>query len=152
MVSKLAIALAAAVSLGVAAMPDGVMARGGGGHGGGGGGGHGGGFSGGRSFSGPGNFSRGVPGGGAYVNRGIPRNAFVAPGVVNRGVAANIPANRRVIGNGRFAWLNGHRVHGRHLHRFIPGLGLVYYWYYDDCFAWVDSYGWYNLCGYTDDE
>jgi hypothetical protein len=149
---KLAIALAAAVSLGVAAVPDGVMARGGGGGhgGGGGGGGHGGGFSGGRSFSAPGNFSRGVPGG-VSVNRGVPRNALVAPGGVNRGVAANVQANRQVIGKGRFAWINGHRVHGRHLHRFIPGLGLVYYWYYDDCFVWVDGYGWYNLCGYGDE-
>jgi hypothetical protein len=146
---KCAIALTAAVFLGAAATPTGVLAApGGGGHGGGGGG-RGGGFSGGRSFSVPGNFSRGVPGG-AFVNRGVSRHTFVPPGgtlPANRSAPANVLANRHVIGNGRFAWIGNHRVHGHHRHGFIPGIGLAYYWYYDDCIVWVDGYGWVNLCG-----
>jgi hypothetical protein len=153
---KLAIALTAAVSLGVAAMPTGVMARGGGGGGGGGGhggggggfggGGHGfggGGFSGGgvRSFSAPGGFSRGVPGG-AFVNRGVGARPFV-----NRGTTSAALAGRRVTGNGRYAWIGHHRHHGRHIYGFIPGIGYGYYWYYDDCYVLTD-YGWINMCGY----
>jgi hypothetical protein len=136
---KLAMALAAVVSLGMATAPTDVMARGGGGHG---GGGHGGGGGGGRSFGAPSNIGRGAPGG--VMNRGVPRQTFVAPG----NVSANNSANRRIIGNGRYAWIGNHRVHGRHRHGFIPGIGLAYYWYYDDCIVWVDGYGWVNLCGY----
>jgi hypothetical protein len=144
---KLAIALMAAVSLGVAAMPAAVMAHGGGGGGGGhgggggGGGGRGGGFSGGRSFSPPAGFNRGVPGG-AFVNRGVGVQSFV-----NRGVTTAPLAGRHVIGNGRWAWIGGHRHHGRHIHGFIPGIGYGWYWYYDDCYVLTD-YGWINMCGY----
>ncbi len=141
---KLAIAVTATVSLGVAAMPTGVMAAHGG-HGGGGGGRgfSGGGFSGARSFSAPGGFSRGVPGG-AFVNRGVGVQPFV-----NRGVTSAPLAGRHVIGNGRWAWIGGHRHHGRHIHGFIPGIGYGWYWYYDDCYVLTD-YGWINMCGYFD--
>lgn len=170
---KLAIALTAAVSLGVAGTPTGVMAAhgggGGGGHGGGGfgggGGGHGGfggggrgfsggGFSGGvRSFSAPGGFSRGVPGGpvrgapnSAFVNRGVGVQSFVNRGAVNRGIP-NAVADRRVTGGGRWAWIGHHRHHGRHIFGFIPGIGYGDYWYYDDCYV-LTGYGWVNMCGY----
>jgi opacity protein-like surface antigen len=76
---KLALALAAAVSLGVASIPTGVLAFGG--HGGGGGGGGHGGFSGGRRSLrggfGPGIASRGNIGGDTFVGRGVPGNTFV---------------------------------------------------------------------------
>jgi hypothetical protein len=71
----------------------------------------------------------------------------VAPGGVNRGVVGASLAGRHVIGGGRFAFIGGHRVHGRHIHGFIPGIGYGYYWYYDDCYVWTD-YGWINMCGY----
>jgi hypothetical protein len=143
MLRKLAIVLAAAVSLGVAAAPTDVMARaGGGGHG---GGGHGGFSGGGRSFSGGAFMNRGVPGGRTFG----PGRTFVAPGggrpLVGRG-PANL-AGRHIIGGGRYAWIGGHRIHGRHIHGFIPGIGYGYYWYYDDCYVWTD-FGWINLCGY----
>jgi hypothetical protein len=131
---KLAIALtAAAISFGVAVIPAGVAAAhggGGGGHGGGGGG-HGGGGG-----------SHGVPGG-ASVNRGVGTQTFV-----NRGMTSAPLAGRRVTGNGRYAWIGGHRVHGRHIHGFIPGIGYGWYWYYDDCYVLTD-YGWINMCGYN---
>jgi hypothetical protein len=144
---KLAIVLAAAaLSLGVAAMPTGATAHGGGGgggHGGGGGGGHGGG-GGGRSFSfGPG---RGIPGG-AFVNRG--GRQFVAPGGVGQPQISRNLAGRSIVGKGRYAWIGGRRVHGRRLHGFLPGIGYAWYWYYDDCYVWT-AYGWINLCGYDD--
>jgi hypothetical protein len=122
MLTKLAIALVAAVSLGVAAIPTGAMAAhrggGGGGHGGGGGGHFGGGApGGGRSFSGgPGFSGRGMPGGNALVNRGVGSNPFVSRGVsgnplVGRGVpsAASFVA-RRVSGDHRFAFIGNRRV------------------------------------------
>jgi hypothetical protein len=127
---KLAIALTtAAVSFGLAVMPAGVVAaHGGGGHG---GGGHGGGGA-----------SRGVPGG-PVVNRGVGGQTFV-----NRGVTNAPLEGRRVIGNGRWAWIGGHRHHGRHIQGFIPGIGYGWYWYYDDCYVLTDS-GWVNICGYN---
>jgi hypothetical protein len=155
------LAVAAAVSLIAAAIPGGAMAAhggGGGGHGGGGfGGGHGfsGGGFGGRSFR-PGFAPRGMPGGNALVNRGVTGQPFVNRGVVgqrfvNRGVPATAPlAGRYVTGNGRFAWNGHHRIHGRHIHGFIPGFGYGYYWYYGDCWAWTDD-GWVNICVDLDD-
>jgi hypothetical protein len=81
MLHRLAIALVAAVSLGVAAPTGAIAAHGGGGGGhGGGGGGHGGGGgpSGGHSFSAsPGFSGRGMPGGNAFVNRGVSAQPFV---------------------------------------------------------------------------
>jgi hypothetical protein len=146
-----AAALAAAVSLGVAAMPDGAVAKFGGGGGNGGGGG--------RSWGG-GGFSRG--GGGSFsrsVNPGYSGNrnvftpsfsgnrSFVKPGLKgNQSVSGNL-ADRHVLNGGRSAWIGGHRVHGRRIHGFIPGYGYGYYWYYDDCYVWTD-YGWINMCGY----
>src|SRR5215472_9806876 len=159
MLRKLAIALVAAIS--AAAIPFGAMAAhagGGGGHGGGGGGGYsgghsgggGGGYSGGHSFSGgrgggPGFSVRGMPGGGsAFVNRGVYAQPFVSRGAPGR---THFVA-RQVSSDHRFAWIGHRRVHGRHLHGFIPGIGYAYYWYYDDCYVWTDDYGWVNICGY----
>jgi hypothetical protein len=168
---KLAIALVAAISLGVAAIPTGAAAAhgggGGGGHGGGGGGGHfgGGAPGGGHSFTGgPGFSGRGTPGGNAFVNRGVGNNPFVSRGVVgqpfvNRGVTGNPlvgrgvpgagPLGHRVSSDHRFAFFGHRRVLGRHLHGFIPGIGYAYYWYYDDCYVLTDDYGWINICGYN---
>jgi hypothetical protein len=157
------LALAAAVSLGVAAMPVAAMAAHGGRGGGSGGGGFGGGhsFSGGRSFSGggPGFSSRAMPGGNAFVNRGVTGQPFANRGTaqpfvnrgtaqpfVNRNIQAGPPAGRTVIGNGRFAWNGHHRIHGRHIFGLLPGIGYAYYWYYGDCWAWTDDYGWVNVC------
>jgi hypothetical protein len=67
---------------------------------------------------------------------------------VNRGMTSAPLAGRRVTGNGRYAWIGGHRVHGRHIHGFIPGIGYGWYWYYDDCYVLTD-YGWINMCGYN---
>jgi hypothetical protein len=158
---KLAIAATAAVSIGVAAMPTGVMAAHGGGHGGGGHGGFsGGGFSGGgrsfsgfsapRSFSAPSGFSRGVPNA-ASVNRGVGTQTFVNRSITNtnRSITSAPLAGRRVISNGRWAWIGGHRRHGRRIHAFIPGIGIGWYWYYDDCYVLTDDYGWINICGYN---
>jgi hypothetical protein len=153
MLRKLAIALAAVVSLGVASMPTGAFAAhgggGGGGHGGGFGGGHGGfgggfshgGFSGGfggRSLGGglaPGFANRGITGGNAFVGRGVTGNAFVGRNFVRNGF----------VGHGRFASINGHRFLGRRIYGFLPGYGYGYYWYDDGCYAWTD-YGYVNLC------
>jgi len=155
MLRKLAIALVATVSLGVAAIPTDSMARGGGGGGrGGGGGGHGGGGGGhfgggapggGRSSSGgPSLSGRGMPGGNAFVNGGVAGNPLVG-----RGVPSAPPfQGHRVTSDHRFAWIGHRRVHGRHLHGFIPGIGYAYYWYYDDCYVLTDDYGWINICGY----
>ena len=160
MLRRLAIALVAAGSLGVAAIPTGAMAAhgggGGGGHGGGGGGHFGGGApGGGHSFSGgPGFSGRGMPGGNAFVNRGVAGQPFVSRGVATnplagRGVPGATPfVGHRISSDHRFAWIGHHRVHGRHLHGFIPGIGYAYYWYYDDCYVLTDDYGWVNLCGY----
>jgi len=167
MLRKLAVTLAALVSLSV--VSTGAMAfghgGGGGGHGGGGGG-HGGGApGGGHSFSGgPGFSGRAMPGGNSFVSRGVSAQPFVNRGVtgqpfVNRGVSAQpfvnrgVPgstrfAGRQVSSDHRFAWIGHHRVHGRHLHGFIPGIGYAYYWYYDDCYVLTDDYGWINICGY----
>jgi len=176
MLRKLAIALVAAIS--AAAIPFGAMAAhagGGGGHGGGGGGGRGGGggggysgghsggggggYSGGHSFSGgrgggPGFSVRGMPGGNAFVNRGVNAQPFVNRGVsaqpfVSRGAPGRTHfVARQMSSDHRFAWIGHRRVHGRHLHGFIPGIGYAYYWYYDDCYVWTDDYGWVNICGY----
>jgi hypothetical protein len=54
----------------------------------------------------------------------------------------------RVSSDHRFAFIGHRRVHGRHLHGFIPGIGYAYYWYYDDCYVLTDDYGWINICGY----
>ncbi len=154
-----------------------AFGHGGGGHGGGGGGhggfgggfgghgfggglgGHGvGGFSSGRSFSGPGafshpgTFSHPVPGGGAFVSR-VPGHQFISPGAtahpsLNHNMPVASLAGRHVIRGGRIAWIGHHRVHGRHIYGFIPGIGYGYYWYYDDCYVWTD-YGWIDMCGYT---
>jgi hypothetical protein len=159
---KLAIAVIAAVSFGVAAIPIGAMAAhggGGGGHVGGGAPGGGRGISGGPGFSG-----RGMLGGNSFVNRGVGSNPFVSRGVVgqpfvSRGVAGNPLVGRgvpsaapfvahRVSGDRRFAFIGNRRVHGRHLHGFIPGIGYAYYWYYDDCYVLTDEFGWINICGY----
>jgi hypothetical protein len=158
MLHRLAIALVAAVSLGVAAPTGAIAAHGGGGGGhGGGGGGHGGGGgpSGGHSFSAsPGFSGRGMPGGNAFVNRGVSAQPFVNRGVtgqpfVSRGVPGSTRfAGRQVSSDHRFAWIGHHRVHGRHLRGFIPGIGYAYYWYYDDCYVLTDDYGWINICGY----
>src|SRR5215467_15584420 len=156
MLRKLAIALVAAVS--AAAIPVGAMAAhggGGGGHGGGGGGGYSGGhsFSGGRG-GGPGFSVRGMPGGNAFVNRGVNAQPFVNRGVsaqpfVSRGAPGRTHfVARQMSSDHRFAWIGHRRVHGRHLHGFIPGIGYAYYWYYDDCYVWTDDYGWVNICGY----
>jgi hypothetical protein len=160
------LALATAVCLSVAALPAAAIAAhgGGGGHGGGGfgGGGHGGfgghsfsgGGFGGRSFS-PGFAPRGIPGGGisgrnAFVNRGVPAQPFANRGMtaqafMSRSLPVGPMAGRHVTANGRFAWDGHHRIHGRHIHGFIPGFGYGYYWYYGDCWAWSD-YGWINVC------
>jgi hypothetical protein len=148
MLGRLAIALVAAVSLGVGAIPTAVMAGhggGGGGHGGGGGGHFGGGApGGGRGFSGGPSFSgRGMPGGNAFVSRGVAGNRLVGRGGPGAG-----PLLHRVSSDHRFAWIGDRRVHGRHLRGFIPGIGYAYYWYYDDCYVLTDDYGWANLCGY----
>jgi hypothetical protein len=104
-----------------------------------------GGFNGGvRSFSAPGGFSRGVPGGAGIMNRGVPSRTFP---FANRALPSAPLAGRRVIGNGRYAWIGHHRHHGRHIFGFIPGVGYGYYWYYDDCYVLTD-YGWINMCGY----
>jgi hypothetical protein len=115
-----------------------------------------------------------MPGGNAFVNRGVGGNGFVNRGVtsqpfvnrgvtsqpfVNRGVTsrplvggagpgATPFAGRRVSSDHQFAWVGQHRIHGRHLHGFIPGIGYAYYWYYDDCWVLTDDYGWINICGY----
>jgi hypothetical protein len=148
---NLAIAVTAAVSLGVAAMPTGVMAAHG--HGGGGGGRS---FSGGGGFSGGlrgGSFSRGVPGG-AFANRGVGTQTFVNRGGTqafvsrgNRNITSGSLEGRRVAGNRQWAMIDGRRHHGRHIHGFIPGIGLAWYWDYDDCYVLTD-YGWVNICGY----
>jgi hypothetical protein len=157
MFGRLAIALVAAVSLGVGAIPTGVMAAhggGGGGHGGGGGGHFGGGAPvGGRGISGGPSFSgRGMPGGNAFVSRGVSGQPFVSRGgagnrLVGRSVLGAAPGHR-VSSDRRFAWIGDRRVHGRHLRGFIPGIGFAYYWYYDDCYALTDDYGWVNICRY----
>jgi hypothetical protein len=90
-----------------------------------------------------------MPGGNAFVNRGVTGQPFVSRGVtgqpfVSRSVPAAL-AGRHVTANGRFAWDGHHRLHGRHIHGFIPGFGYGYYWYYGDCWAWTD-YGWTNIC------
>jgi hypothetical protein len=106
-----------------------------------------------------------MPGSNSFVNRGVSSNPFVSRGVVgqpfvNRGVTGNPLAGRgvpgsapfvahRVSGDHRFAFIGNRRVHGRHLHGFIPGIGLAYYWYYDDCWVLTDDYGWINICGYN---
>jgi hypothetical protein len=155
---NLAIAVTAAVSLGVAAMPTVVAAqqhsRGGGG---GGGGGHS--FSSGGGFSGGlrgGSFSRGAPGG-AFANRGVSSQTFVnrgagSQGFVERGMTSRNRITgplegRTVSGNRQWAMIDGRRHHGRHIHAFIPGIGLAWYWYYDDCYVLTDDYGWVNICG-----
>jgi hypothetical protein len=134
------LALAAAVSFGVAAVPAGALAM----HGGGGGG-HGG-FSGGglggRSVS-PGFTPHGMPGGNAFVNRGVIAHRF------GNGGRATPLGLRHVTAGGRFAWHDHHRFRGRHVHGFIPGFGYGYYWYYGDCWVWTD-YGWIDMCGYHD--
>ena len=155
---ELAIALVAAVSLGMAGIPTGAMAAhggGGGGHGGGGGGHFGGGApGGGRGIgAGPSFSGSGMPGGNAFVNRGVVGQPFVNRGVagnpfVGRGVPGAGPLGHRVSSDHRFAWIGHRRVHGRHLHGFIPGIGYAYYWYYDDCYVLTDDYGWINICGY----
>jgi hypothetical protein len=107
-----------------------------------------------------------MPGGNAFVNRGVVGNPLVGrsvPGTtpfVGRNVPSatpfvgrNVPgaspfAGHRVSSDRRFAWIGHHRVHGRHLHGFIPGIGYAYYWYYDDCYVLTDDYGWINICGY----
>jgi hypothetical protein len=153
MLRHLTIGLAALASLGVAAIPIDAMARGGGGgHGGGGhgGGGHGGygGFSGGHpAFSGgrPGMTAQGMPGGKASVNRGV-----IGQPLVGRNVPGQPFTGRKVTGNGRYAWIGHHRVHGRHVHhRFFVGIGFLDYWYYGDCYVLTDD-GWINLCDYGD--
>src|SRR5262249_50168707 len=109
---------------------------------------------GGRSFSpgftarSPGFTARGVPGGNAFVNRGATAQPFVNRGVtgqpfVNRGVSAAPLAGRRVTAHGPFALF---RHHGGHICGLIPGFGVGYYWYYGDCWAWTEDYGWVNLC------
>jgi hypothetical protein len=156
MLGRLAIALVAAVSLGVGAIPTGVMAGhggGGGGHGGGGGGHLGGAVpGGGRGISGgPGFSGRGIPGGNPFVSRGVsgqPLSRGVAGNrLAGRGVLGAGPLGHRVSSDHRFAWIGDRRVHGRHLRGFIPGIGYAYYWYYDDCYVLTDDYGWVNVCG-----
>jgi hypothetical protein len=160
MLRHLTIGLAALVCLSVAAIPIDATARGGGGGHGGGGGGHGGfggghaGFSGGHpGFSGgpgvlggrPGLTSRAMPGTPALANRGV-----AGQPLVGRGMPGKPFAGRKVTGNGRYAWIGHHRVHGRHMHhRFFVGLGFLDYWYYGDCYVLTD-YGWINLCDYGD--
>jgi hypothetical protein len=141
MLGRLAILMAAAVSLGVAATPTGAMAA----HGAGGGGHFGGGAAGGgRSFSGGFRFSgHGLPGGYALVNPGV--SGRLSAG---RGVPGTAPlVGRHVSSDHRFAWIGHRRVVGRHIYGFIPGIGYGYYWYYDDCYVLTD-YGWINVCGY----
>jgi hypothetical protein len=105
-----------------------------------------------------------MPGGNAFVSRGVTGQPFVSRGVtgqplVNRGVVGQpfvsrgIPSRtpfmaRQVSSDHRFAWIGHRRVHGRHLRGFIPGIGYAYYWYYDDCYVLTDDYGWVNICGY----
>jgi hypothetical protein len=101
MLGRLAILMAAAVSLGVAATPTGAMAA----HGAGGGGHFGGGAAGGgRSFSGGFRFSgHGLPGGYALVNPGV--SGRLSAG---RGVPGTAPlVGRHVSSDHRFAWI-GH--------------------------------------------
>jgi hypothetical protein len=66
--------------------------------------------------------------------------------LAGRGVQAAPLGGRYVTANGRFAWNGHHRIHGRHILGLIPGFGYGYYWYYGDCWAWTDDYGWANLC------
>jgi hypothetical protein len=160
MLRKLAVALAAVVSLGVASIPTGAIAGhggggGGGGHGGGGGG-HGGGFSGGFGGHGlgggfgPSIASHGITGGNTFIGRG-PGNTFVTRGVpgnaiVSRGVpgSAFVGRNFATHAPGRFAF-NGRHHHFHRIFGFLPGFGYGYYWYDDGCWAWTDS-GYINLC------
>jgi hypothetical protein len=83
-------------------------------------------------------------GGNSFVNRGVAGNPLVGRGVPS---AAPFVAHR-VSGDRRFAFIGNRRVHGRHLHGFIPGIGYAYYWYYDDCYVLTDEFGWINICGY----
>jgi len=129
------------------------------------GGGHVGGFSGGGHVGGSGGRSNGGGlfrgGGGLFSGGGKTGRDIAGPGtgLVNRGgrVWMDLPGGgtravlnhgtpERVVGNGRSAYFGGHRIHGRRFHGFIAGLGLVDYWYYDDCWVWTES-GWFNLCG-----
>jgi hypothetical protein len=93
---------------------------------------------------------RGIPGGNAFVNRGVVGQPFVSRGVagnplVGRGVPNATPfVAHRVSSDHRFAFIGHRRVHGRHLHGFIPGIGYAYYWYYDDCYVLTDDCGWIN--------
>jgi hypothetical protein len=94
-----------------------------------------------------------MPGGNAFVNRGVVGQPFVSRGVagnplVGRGVPGAAPfVGHRVSSDHLFAWIGHRRVHGRHIFGFIPGIGYAYYWYYDDCYVLTD-YGWINICGY----
>jgi hypothetical protein len=123
-------------------------------------GGFGGGFShggfsgglGGRSLGGgfaPGIASRGIPGGNTFVGRGVPGNAIVGRGVPSNAFVGRNFVRNGFARNGRFAFINGHRFHGRRVFGFFPGFGYGYYWYDDGCYAWTD-YGYVNLC-YPDD-
>ena len=87
------------------------------------------------------------------MSRGVSGQPFVSHGVAGnrlagRGVLSAAPLGHRVSSDHRFAWIGDRRVHGRHLRGFIPGIGYAYYWYYDDCYALTDDYGWVNICGY----
>jgi hypothetical protein len=92
-----------------------------------------------------------MPGGNAFVNRGVVGQPFVSRGVagnplVGRGVPGAAPfVGHRVSSDHLFAWIGHRRV--RHIFGFIPGIGYAYYWYYDDCYVLTD-YGWINICGY----